>query len=108
MKHLALWLVAARTKLAQVWRDQKGSILSAIVVVALALIVLGALIPALWPMLQATTGNITAISGTDTPTVFLKAMWPVALLVTGLGIVIAIILYAMKKFGVMGGRGRGV
>jgi len=108
VKHLAYWWVVARANLVRVWADQKGSILTAIVVVALALIVLGALIPALWPMLQATSGNITAIPGTDTPTVFLKAMWPVAILVTGLGIVIAIILYALRKFGVMGGRGRGV
>jgi hypothetical protein len=75
--------------------------------VALALILLGALIPVLWPMLQATTGNITAIAGTDAPTVFLKAMWPIAILVTAFAIVIAIILYALKKFGVINGNGGG-
>jgi len=84
--------------------SQKGSILTAVVIVALTIIVMGALIPVLWPMLQATTTNITAISGSDAPTTFLKTMWPIAILVVGLGIVVAIIFYALKKFGVMGGK----
>lgn len=83
--------------------SQKGSILTAVVIVALTIIVMGALIPVLWPMLQATTTNITAIAGTDAPTAFLKTMWPIAILVVGLGIVVAIIFYALRKFGVMGG-----
>lgn len=87
------------------WEDQRGAILHAVVIVALVIIVLGALLPVLWPMLQATTTNITAIAGTDAPTQFLKTMWPIALLVTGLGIVVAIVFYALRKFGVLGGKG---
>lgn len=84
----------------------RGGIMTAIIVVALVLIVLGALIPVLWPMLQATQTDIDALNATGSvSTAFLQNMWPVALLVVGLGIVIAIILYALKRFGVLGSGG---
>lgn len=84
----------------------KGGIMTAIIVVALVLIVLGALIPVLWPMLQDTQTDISALNATGSAsTAFLQSMWPIALLVVGLGIVVAIILYALKRFGVMGSGG---
>lgn len=84
----------------------KGGIMTAIIVVALVLIVLGALIPVLWPMLQATQTDIDALNATgSSSTAFLQSMWPVALLVVGLGIVVAIILYALRRFGVLGSGG---
>lgn len=87
-------------------RGVKGGIMTAIIIVALVLIVLGALIPALWPMLQDTQTDIDALNATGSvSTSFLQSMWPIALLVVGLGIVVGIIIYALRRFGVLGGGG---
>ena len=84
-----------------------GGIMVAIIIVALTLIVLGALIPVLWPMLQDTQTDIDALNATGSvSTSFLQNMWPIALLVVGLGIVVALILYALRKFGVLGAGGK--
>lgn len=88
----------------RIHRGMKGGIMTAIVIIALVLIVLGALIPVLWPMLQDTQTDIDALNATgSTSTAFLQNMWPIVLLVVGLGIVVALILYALKRFGVLGG-----
>ena len=70
--------------------------------VILVIIVLGALLPVLWPMLVDTDTDIQAIEGGGAITGFLQAMWPIALIVVGIGIGAGIIYYALKKFGVAG------
>lgn len=70
--------------------------------VVLVIVVLGALLPVLWPMLTDTDTNIQAIEGGGVVTDFLQAMWPVALIVVGIGIAAGLVMYALKKFGVIG------
>jgi chromate transport protein ChrA len=93
--------------LAPVFHGQEGSILTGIVLTIVTIVILATLIPAFWPMLTDSTANIQAINGTDTATVFLKTGWPIAILLVGIGIVVALIYFALKQFGVIGGKGKG-
>ena len=86
--------------------NQRGGIVTGILLVILVIVILGALIPVLWPTMQDSQEAIAAINGTDAPTAFLKTMFPVAILVVGLGIVAAIIFFALRNFGIIGGKGK--
>lgn len=66
------------------------------------IIVLGALIPVLWPMMEATDTDIQALTQTGPITVFLQTMWPIVLLVIGIGVAAGLVFYSLKKFGVIG------
>lgn len=70
--------------------------------VILIVVVLGALLPVLWPMMVGTDADIQAMEGGGI-TDFLQAMWPVALIIVGIGIAAGLIFYALRQFGVMGG-----
>ena len=72
-------------------------IISALLVIA----VLGYVLPALWPLMQDTTDAITGLSG-GTETDILKAIWPIALIIIGIGIAAGVIFFALKQFGVIG------
>lgn len=80
-------------------------ILYALIGVAVVLIVLGSAIPVLWPLAAGSADNISAMTGTDAGTTTIKAFWPIILLIIGLGIAIGLIIYGLKKFGMMGGGG---
>jgi len=96
----------AKSFLLKIHLYQEGSILTGIILSVVTIIVLAALIPGLWPMLTASTAQINAINGTDTATVFLKTGWPIAILLIGIGIVIGLIYFALKQFGIIGGGGK--
>lgn len=70
--------------------------------VVMLIIVLGALIPVLWPMMEATDTDIQALTQTGPITVFLQTMWPIVLLVIGIGVAAGLVFYSLKKFGVIG------
>ncbi len=78
-------------------------LLTGLIGIVVVLIVLGTAIPVLWPMAADTSDNIAAMSGTDSGTSMIKAFWPIALLVIGLGIAIGVIVLGLKKFGLLGG-----
>jgi hypothetical protein len=67
------------------------------------MVVVGALIPALWPMFVATDTAIQALSDGSTMTDFLQVIWPIALLVIAIGIPVALVYFALKKFGLFKG-----
>lgn len=77
-------------------------LLAGLITIVVVLLVLGTAIPALWPLATGTSTNITAMSGTDAGTTTIQAFWPIALMVVGLGLGVGIIMYALKKFGLMG------
>jgi len=70
--------------------------------VVLVVVVLGALLPVLWPMLVDTDTAIQELEGGGI-TDFLQAMWPIALIIIGIGIAAGLIFYALRSFGVIGG-----
>lgn len=79
------------------------AILYSLIGVVVVIIVLASAIPILWPMAVDASGNITAMTGTDAGTDMIQGFWPVALLIVGLGLGIAVIVYALKQFNVMDG-----
>jgi hypothetical protein len=87
--------------------NQRGSILKGILLVVLTIVILGALIPVVWPLIQDSATAVSEITGADAPTAFLKTLYPVGILVIAIGVVAAIIFYALKSFGLVGGKGRG-
>ena len=104
------WLASrgmAQSFLSKIHLNQEGSILGGIILTVVTIVVLAALLPAFWPMLTDSTATINAINGTDTATVFLKTGWPIAILLVGIGIVVALIYFALRQFGVLGGGKRG-
>jgi len=107
MDKVKFLFLLTRAYLAQIIPNQKGNILQGVLLTVLAIVILGVLIPALWPMMLDSTTQINAINGTDTATTFLKVGWPIAILVIGIGIVVAVIFFALRQFGVIGGKHRG-
>lgn len=77
-----------------------------IIIVVVTIVCLGAIIPGLWPMMMDTQGVVGNMTGTDPGTLFVKAMWPVALIIIGIGIAAAVIFFGLKKLGVFGGKKR--
>lgn len=73
-------------------------ILSALIGVMVVFLVLGLAIPQIWPLITETSGNITAMEGTDAGTEIIQAFWPIALTLVGLGLGVAIIFVGIKKF----------
>lgn len=73
-----------------------------VVAVIVMIVVLGTLIPVLWPMMTDTSADIAALNGTDAGTGFMKTAWPIVLVIIGIGIAAGLIFFALRKFGVMG------
>lgn len=69
-----------------------------IVSVVILFCVLGALVPVLWPMFVGTDTDIQAMTETDDATVFLQTVWPIVLLVMGIGVGAGLIYYGVRKF----------
>lgn len=77
-------------------------ILAGLISVVVVLIVLFYAIPIIWPVAVTASENMTSMSGTDEGTTIMKAFVPIILLVIGLGLAVALIVYAIRKFGIMG------
>lgn len=77
------------------------SILGALLGVVVVLVVMTQAIPVLWP-LAANSTAIDAMTGTDAGTDTIQAFWPIILLLVGLGLAIGLVVYALRKFGLMG------
>jgi cell division protein FtsX len=75
-----------------------GGILGSILGVVLLVLVLGKVIPALWPSFVGSDTDIQALSQSDAATVILQSLWPIILLIAGIGMVAAIIFLVLKKF----------
>ena len=85
--------------------SQKGfagmGILGALLGVVIVIVVMTQAIPVLWPSAANSTA-IDAMSGTDAGTTTVQAFWPIILLLVGLGLAIGLVVFALKKFGLMG------
>ena len=78
-------------------------ILGAIITVAVTLIVVATAFPIVWPMVTASSANITAMTGTDAGTTTVQGFWPLILLMVGIGIAIGLIVYAIRQFKILKG-----
>lgn len=83
-------------------RGQRGSgIVKAVIGVMMVVVVLGAAIPALWPTFTGSADDIAALTQTDAGTTMLQTMWPIALVIIGIGIAAGIIFLALREFGII-------
>ena len=80
-------------------------ILIGLITVSVVLIVIATAFPIVWPMVASAGGNITAMTGTDAGTTTVQGFWPLIMLVVGIGIAIGLIMYGLKKFQLMSGKG---
>ena len=76
-------------------------LLYALITVAVVLIVIATAFPIIWPMVTSAGANITAMTGTDAGTTTIQGFWPLIMLVVGIGIAIGLIMYGLRKFGVL-------
>jgi len=84
------------------------ALLVGLIGIVVVLLVIGTVYPILWPMVTGTvTENITAMTGTDAGTTTFEAFWPVVLLVVGIGLAVGLVVYGLRKFGLMGGSSLG-
>lgn len=77
-------------------------LLTAVIGVVITVTVLAYAIPVLWPVATTASENITSMTGTDAGTSTLKAFWPIALLIVGLGMAVGVIYFGLRAFGIFG------
>jgi heme/copper-type cytochrome/quinol oxidase subunit 2 len=77
-------------------------VIKRVIGVAVTLVVLGVLVPVLWPLIITSNTNIQNISGSDAATAFLKVLWPITLILVAVGIAAGLIFYVLRKFGIIG------
>lgn len=92
-------------KLLKKWFSPKPgaamSIVGAVVGGVIGIIVLAKLAVALWPTLAATGTDVAALTQTDAGTEMLQGIWPIVLVVVGVGLAAGAIFFVLRKFGVM-------
>lgn len=71
--------------------------------VILIVVVLGAAIPVILPLLFDTQGDIEAMNVTASPEAggLLKTMWPIVVMIIIIGIAAGLIFFALKRFNVI-------
>lgn len=89
-----------------VWRElcksQSGKFgLGSIISVMIGAVVIGSVVVALWSTFAGTDTSIQALTETDAGTVALKALWPVVIIVIGIGIAAGVVVWALRKFNLM-------
>jgi hypothetical protein len=100
--HAPAWLRELSYRLAT---SQAGSIVNTVIMLVLAILIVGTVIPAMWPLAVESLTNVAAMNGTDTGTTLIKALWPVGVMVAAIGLGIWLILYAIRRLGISGGGG---
>ncbi len=80
-------------------------ILYSLITVSIVLIVIAYAFPILWPIVITATVQVDNMTGTDVGTTTFQAFWPIVLLLVGLGVAVGLIVYAVKRFGLLSGGG---
>lgn len=75
----------------------RGGILGALIGAVVLLVILARAFPVLWPIAANTTA-IDAMTGTDAGTTTFQAFWPIVLLLVGLGVAVAVIMWSVNRF----------
>jgi len=71
--------------------------------VLIVLVVIGALLPVLLPVLFDSSAGIASMNVTASPAAggMLKTMWPIMVMILIIGIAGGLIFFALKRFGVL-------
>ncbi len=84
----------------EVEAEEKGEFgVKTVVSVIVGVLIVGTLIGALWSPLAATDTTIQALTETDAGTTMLKVMWPIALVVVGVGLAAGVVMWVLRKGG---------
>ena len=77
--------------------------IKSVIGVLLIVVVIGALIPVLLPLLFDTVGDIDDITHADggSGLTLLKTIWPIVVLVIVIGIAAGLVFFALRRFGVI-------
>jgi hypothetical protein len=86
---------------------QAGGIVNTVIMLVLAILIVGTVIPAMWPLAVESLTNVAAMNGTDTGTTLIQALWPVGVMVAAIGLGIWLIIYAIRKLGISSAGGGG-
>lgn len=81
-----------------------GRLAKNLIAAVIGIVVLGALIPVLFPLITDSDTAIQALTGTDDGTVMLQTLWPVLLVICGVGVPVGVLYFALRKFGLFGGK----
>lgn len=101
-RYAPAWLRSLSLKLAT---SQGGNIVQTVIMLVLAILIVGTVIPAMWPLAVESLESIAAMNGTDTGTTMIQALWPVGVMVAAIGLGIWLIIYAIRKLGITGAGG---
>lgn len=86
-------------------KGQKGSMtFKTLITAVIGIVIFGALIPVLFPLITDSDTAIQALTGTDDGTVMLQTMWPILLVICGIGVPVGVLYFALRKFGLIGGK----
>jgi hypothetical protein len=98
-----------KSGLARINGSQAGNIVNKVIFLVLGFVILGALIPALWPVVENAATDVTGMNTTSSGGTLIKTLWPVGLIVAAIGIGVFIIYFAIKQLGLgsIGGGGGG-
>jgi hypothetical protein len=66
--------------------------------VIMGVVILGALVVALWPTFVGTDTDVQALVGTDAGTEFLQVVWPIVLIAVGIGLGAGVVFWVLRKF----------
>lgn len=75
-----------------------GGLAKGLITGVIAIVILGALIPVLFPLITDSDTAIQALTGTDDGTVMLQTIWPILLVICGIGIPVGVLFFALRKF----------
>jgi len=88
--------------LKRVYQGQAGEFgVGVIIYVVIGIVVVGTVVAALWGTLAGTDTSIQALTQTDAGTSTLQTMWPIVLVIIGIGIAAGAVMWALRKFNVM-------
>lgn len=79
-----------------------GGILGALIGLVVVIMVVARAFPVLWPV-AANTSEIDAMSGTDAGTTTFQSIWPIVLIIGGIGIAVMAIMWIVRKTHLSGG-----
>jgi hypothetical protein len=77
-------------------------VIKGIAMITLTLIGLGFLLPYLWPYVEDTIDLINTMSGGDSVSI-IQVYWPILVIIVAIVIGIAVIVYALRELGIIGG-----
>lgn len=78
-----------------------GGLIAGVIGGVIGVVVLAKVAIALWPTFVGTNTDVAALTQTDAGTETLQAIWPIVIVVVGIGIAAGAIFWALRKFGVM-------